>query len=82
MWLGWRSIRAPLLLSRIGPRVRAPTARSMARPTAVNGAGRSEGTEAHGCFKIVLGSALAVPGLPGRDVVSRSGIGSADLIMK
>jgi putative transposase len=36
----------------------------------------------HGCFKIVLGPALAVPGLPGRDVVSRSGIGSADLIMK
>jgi hypothetical protein len=26
--------------------------------------------------------ALVVPGLPGRDVVSRSGIGSADLIMK
>jgi hypothetical protein len=36
----------------------------------------------HGCFKIVLRPALAVPGLPGRDVVSRSGIGSADLIMK
>jgi hypothetical protein len=36
----------------------------------------------HGCFKIVLGPWLAVPGLPGRDVVSRSGSGSADLIMK
>jgi len=36
----------------------------------------------HGCFKIVLGPALAVPGLPGRDVVPPSGIGSADLIMK
>jgi hypothetical protein len=30
----WRSIRAPRLLSRIGPRVRRPTAWSMARPTA------------------------------------------------
>jgi hypothetical protein len=30
----WRSIRAPRLLSRIGPRVRASVARSMARPTA------------------------------------------------
>jgi hypothetical protein len=38
--------------------------------------------EGHRCFKIVLGPALAVPGLPGGDVVSRSGIGSADLIMK
>jgi hypothetical protein len=36
----------------------------------------------HGCFKIVLGPALAVPGLPGRDVVSGSGFGSADLIMR
>jgi hypothetical protein len=33
-------------------------------------------------FQDRLGSALAVPGLPGRDVVSRSGTGSADLIMK
>lgn len=36
----------------------------------------------HGCFKVVLGPALALPWLPGRDVVSRSGIGSAGLIMK
>ena len=40
------------------------------------------GARGHGCFKIVLGPALAVPGLPGLDVVSRSGIGSAGLIMK
>src|SRR5437868_8251567 len=30
----WRSIRAPRRLSRIGPLVRAPVARSIARPTA------------------------------------------------
>ena len=30
----WRSIRAPRLLGRIGPLLRAPIARSMARPAA------------------------------------------------
>jgi hypothetical protein len=30
----WRSIRAPLRLSRIGPRTRSPTARPIALPTA------------------------------------------------
>jgi hypothetical protein len=38
--------------------------------------------EGHGCFKIVLGSVLAVADCRGCEVVSRSGIGSADLIMR
>ncbi len=53
----------------------------------MNGSYHTEGVDRrgrdvrHGRFKIVLRLAMAVPGLP-RDVVSRSGIGSADLIMK
>ena len=52
------------------------------RSPGTDAAARGEPGVAHGRFKIVLRSVLTVAACRGCDVVSRSGIGSADLIMR